>query len=126
MSENELQAKLSIQLGQALSGLKSLSGELRTVKGNIAELTANTNKLQQESAKTTRTQADGAERAGKSTKSYNDIVAEQVNRLHMAYQKTKMLEEAQKRYNAQTRSTAAPSVDDLRDVDQAKQTTIGL
>ena len=31
MSDNELQAKLSIQLGQALAGLKTLGGELRTV-----------------------------------------------------------------------------------------------
>lgn len=126
MSENELQAKLSIQLAQALAGLKSLSGELRDVKKNVADLSKNTNQFQQDAGKATKAAADGAEKAGKATKSYNDIVAEQVNKLHMAYQKTKMLEEAQKRYNAQTRSTAAPTVDEFRALDQAKAKAMGF
>lgn len=127
MSENELQAKLSIQLGQALAGLKSLGGELRSVKANMSELTANTNKLQQETAKTTKTQVDGANAAGKATKTYNDYVNEQARRLQEAKIKTAALADAQRMLgmNAAKRSIA-PTVDDLRAIDQAQAKTLGF
>lgn len=126
MSDNELQAKLSIQLGQALAGLKSLGGELRTVKSNIAELTANTNKLQQETSKTTKTQVDGAQAAGKATKTFNDYVADQVTKLVEAHRRTKALEEARRRLNLDKKPILAPTVDEFRALDQAKASALGF
>lgn len=127
MSENELQAKLSIQLGQALAGLKTLGGELRTVKSNIAELTANTNRLQQETAKTTKTQVDGAQAAGKATKTYTDYVNEQAKKLQEAKIKAAALVDAQRMLgmNAPKR-ILAPSVDEFRALDQAKAAALGF
>jgi hypothetical protein len=127
MNENELQAKLSIQLGQALAGLKSLGGELRAVKANVAELTANTNKLQQETAKTTKTQVDGANQAGKAQKSYNDLVREQALRLQDAKIKAAALADAQRMLgmNAPKR-IIAPTVEEFRAIDRAQAAALGF
>lgn len=127
MSDNELQAKLSIQLGQALAALKQLGGELRTVKANITELSTNTNRLQQESSKTTKTQVEGAQAAGKATKTYNDLVNEQAKRLQDARIKAAALADAQRMlgHNAPKR-ILAPTVEEFRALDQAKAATLGL
>lgn len=127
MSDNELQAKLSVQLGQALAGFKALSGELRDVKRNVAELSKGTNQLQQETAKTTKTQVEGAQAAGKATKSYTDYVNEQAKKLQEAKIKAAALADAQRMLgmNAPKR-IIAPTVEEFRALDQAKASVLGF
>ena len=84
-----------------------------------------TNRLQDQASRSTKTQVEGANKAGAATKSFNDLVAQQVMRLAEAYQRTKILEEAQRRFVGM-RPTMAPSVDEFRAMDAATAKTLGF
>jgi hypothetical protein len=131
MAENELQARLTLQLGQTLSGMKTLAAEMRTVKGSVAELSTLTNRLQQESARTTRQQVEGAQKAGKETKTYNQLVDAQVAKLAEAHRRTRALEDAKKRLSAidarpppPTNPVAVPTTADFQAIDAAHWRTV--